>query len=207
MCYILFIHAVEKPFLSLNLGFTNIKELQVTKRIVTYVGIVLMQIIFHRILEQHYPYPATEADYMRSLVNATEVNDCDYTHLFVLHQFMLESKKLQVGGALLPELLEFYKWIHTHLSHLVTYEKAQKITIGNVIDLTAKRYSQKLHDHLANLFKDVTSKNKLFYVAHISSSNVATCVLHVVMSCNSMSTSHSLTCLSNQNSTPSMEFS
>ena len=112
-------------------------------------------------LEHHYPLLATENDYMRSLVDATEANDCSYTHLFALRQFTLEQKRLQVGGALLPDLIEFYKWIHTQLSHLVTYQRAKQITIGNVISLTAKRYSQQLCDHLTKLFKRVTSKNKI----------------------------------------------
>ena len=102
---------------------------------------------------------------MKSVVDATEANDCSYTQLFALRQFTLEQKRLQVGGALLPDLVEFYKWIHTQLSHLVTYQRAKQISIGNVISLTAKRYSQQLCDHLNKLFKRIISKNKLFYVA------------------------------------------
>ena len=101
---------------------------------------------------------------MKSLVDATEANDCSYTHLFALRQFTLKQKRLQVGGALLQDLVEFYKWIHTHLSHLVTYERARQISIGNVISLTAKRYSQKLCDYLSKLFERIISKNKLLYV-------------------------------------------
>ena len=95
---------------------------------------------------------------MKSLVGAIEANDCSYTHLFALHQFTLEQKKLQVGGALLPDLVEFYTWIHTQLSHLVTYQRAKQITIGNIISLTAKRYSQELCDHLTNLFRRIICK-------------------------------------------------
>ena len=98
---------------------------------------------------------------MKSLVDATEANDCSYVHLFALHQFTLEQKRLQVGGALLPDLVEFYKWIHTQLTHLVTYQRAKQISIGNVISLAAKRYSQELCDHLTNLFKRIISKSKL----------------------------------------------
>lgn len=118
----------------------------------------------YRTLEQHYPHPATENDYMKSLVNATEDNNCSYTHLFALNLFTLEQKKLQVGGALLPDLMEFYKWIHTQLSHLMTYERAKQITIGQVINLTAKRYSSEICDHLTSLFKRINSKNKLIYI-------------------------------------------
>ena len=65
---------------------------------------------------------------------------------------------LQLGGALLPDLVELYQWLHTHLSHLVTYERATKISIGNVISLTAKRYSQKVCTNLTNLFERMISK-------------------------------------------------
>ena len=131
-------------------------------------------------LELHYPLPATENDYMRSLVDATEANDCSYTHLFALHQFTLEQKRLQVGGALLPDLVEFYKWIHTQLSHLVTYQRAKQITIGNVISLTAKRYSQQLCDHLTKLFKRVTSKTNIcLFNSHCFSMRIANALCYI----------------------------
>ena len=92
---------------------------------------------------------------MKSLVAAREAHDLDDAHLFALHLFTLEYERLQLGGALLPDLVEFYQWIHTHLSYLVTYEKAQQITIGKVISLSAKRYSQELCEHLTDLFKKI----------------------------------------------------
>lgn len=115
-------------------------------------------------LERRYPHPVTKNDYMRSLVNAIEAEECSCTYLFTLHQFTLEQKRLQLGGTLLPDLLELYKWIHTQLSHLVTYERAKQITMGKIIELTAKRYSQELCDHLTNLFKRIISKNKFYVV-------------------------------------------
>ena len=114
-------------------------------------------------LEQHYPHPATENNCIRSLVEAIEAKELSCTYLFTLHQFILEQKRLHLGGPLLPDLLELYKWIHTQLSHLVTYERAKQITIGKIIELTAKRYSQELCDHLTNLFKRIISKNNFMY--------------------------------------------
>jgi len=111
--------------------------------------------LLSRTLNQQYPHLATETDYMKSLVAAREAHNLDDTHLFALHLFTFEYERLQVGGALLPDLVEIYQWIHTHLSHLVTYEKAQQITIGKIISLSAKRYSQELCEHLTNLFKRI----------------------------------------------------
>jgi len=92
--------------------------------------------------------------YIRNL----EHHKLDGAKLAVLHHFTLEYKRLELGGVLLPDLVEFYQWIHTHLSHLVTYERAQEITIGDVIALSAQRYPPKVHAHLASLFQNVISK-------------------------------------------------
>jgi len=95
---------------------------------------------------------------MKCLVAAREDYNLNPTYLFVLHRFTLEHERLQVGGALLPDLIEFYQWIHTHLSHLVTYELSGDITIGNLIKLSAKRYSQDICDHLTHLFDRIIGK-------------------------------------------------
>ena len=121
---------------------------------------------YYRILEQHYPHPATENDYIKSLVDAIEAKNCNHTHLFVLHQFTLKKQMLHLGGALLPDLVEFYQWIHTHMSHLVTYEKAKEMNIGKVISLSAKRYSQEVGDKLKSLFDRIISKNNGLYSTH-----------------------------------------
>jgi len=92
---------------------------------------------------------------MKSLVAARDLND---EHLFVLHRFTLEHDRLQLGGALLPDLVEFYQWIHTRLSHLVTYERAQEITIGDVIKLSAKWFAPKFHKHFTSLYHSFISK-------------------------------------------------
>ena len=87
---------------------------------------------------------------MKALVAAREnrVND---SYVFALYHFTIRYKRMQLGGVLLPDLVEFYQWIHTHLSHLVTFDRAQKITIGQVISLSAKRYSHAVCTHLTQL--------------------------------------------------------
>lgn len=102
---------------------------------------------------------------MKSLNDDREANNCDPTHLFVLHHFTQEWRMLQIGGVLLPDLVEFYQWIHTELSHLVTYQKAEQISIGTIIKNSARRYSQKYSEHLTELFKRVKRKGDL-YVQH-----------------------------------------
>ena len=123
---------------------------------------MFIQMLSCRALDQQYPHLVTENDYMKDLIMAREAQNLNDSHLFPLHLFSLENERLQLGGALLPDLVEFYLWIHTHLSHLVTYEKAQQITIGKVISLSAKRYSQKLCEHLTDLFKRIIGTYYLF---------------------------------------------
>ena len=43
-----------------------------------------------------------------------------------------------MGGRLLPILIELYQWLHTFLAHLVTRERAYKLTIWQVIQLANK---------------------------------------------------------------------
>jgi len=105
-----------------------------------------------RMLDQYFPHKITEAEYMKGLVTAKENAEND-SYAFALHCFTLGYKRLQLGGALLPDLVEFYLWIHTHLSHLVTYERAQQITIGNIITLSAKRYPEEVCAHLKQLLE------------------------------------------------------
>ena len=112
---------------------------------------------------------------MKSLNDDREANNCNPTHLFVLHQFTQERRILQIGGALLPDLVEFYQWIHTELSHLVTYQKAEQISIGTIIKNSARRHSQEYSEHLTELFKRVKRKGDL-YVQHVSGNKPSSCI-------------------------------
>ena len=60
---------------------------------------------------------------------------------------------LNVQGLLLPDLVEFYQWLHTALAHTVTYERATTLPIGRVINLAAMRYPREMGDHLVALYE------------------------------------------------------
>ena len=64
----------------------------------------------------------------------------------------MEWQCLQAGGALLPDLVELYKWLHTNLAHTVTREQAYSITIGRIIALAEKRMDKK---YIRNLYDRV----------------------------------------------------
>ena len=73
---------------------------------------------------------------------------------------------LQLGGALLPDLVEFYQWLHIHLSYLVRYERATEMSIGNVISLSAKRYPEEICTNLANLIERIICKNDSYTLSY-----------------------------------------
>jgi len=134
------------------------------RKFALYICSMLCVWFYSRTLNQQYPHLASENEYMKSLVAAREIHNLNDEHLFILHRFTLEHDRLQLGGALLPDLVEFYQWIHTHLSHLVTYKRAQEITIGDVIKLSAKRYPPKLYEHLSSLYQNFSSKLQLLFM-------------------------------------------
>lgn len=68
-----------------------------------------------------------------------EFKQCD---LFLLKQFMLNYDRFEVGEYLLPDIVEFYQWLHKHLAHIVTIEKATELPIHGVVNLAAKRMSK-----------------------------------------------------------------
>ena len=63
--------------------------------------------------------------------------DC---HLFVLYQFTLRRPALNIGAELLPSLIEFYNWIHTHLAHKVTVEIAKQTATKRILISVLKQF-------------------------------------------------------------------
>ena len=59
---------------------------------------------------------------------------------YVLSKFALVYPRLKAGGALLPDLIEFYQWIHTELAYLVTYNYAQNHDLEEVITKADQKY-------------------------------------------------------------------
>ena len=52
--------------------------------------------------------------------------------LRLLSHFATEWRRLQAGGALLPDLLEFYLWIHTSLGGLVKGQSAAAAAAASI---------------------------------------------------------------------------
>ena len=73
----------------------------------------------------------------------------------MLTQFVLERPQLQAGGRLLPDLVEFYLWLHTQLAYIVSYDKATELKIGQVVERAVERYSKDFGTHVKVLYERV----------------------------------------------------
>ena len=74
---------------------------------------------------------------MLASVNLSDVTKNPH---YVLSKFALVYPRLKAGGALLPDLIEFYWWIHTELSYLVTYNYAKNHGLEEVITKADQRF-------------------------------------------------------------------
>ena len=109
-----------------------------------------------RRLEVQYPHFPTEQEFTHSILSVGDLQQhSEGGKLCLLAKFSMEWCRLQCGGMLLPDLVEFYQWLHTNLSHLITYEQASKLTIGHVIKLAKQNSSKDYGSHLWDLYKRV----------------------------------------------------
>jgi len=86
------------------------------------------------------------------MLASANVSDVKHNRFYVLSRFALTYPRLKAGGALLPDLIEFYQWIHTKLAYQVTKEYAQKNGFEEVITEADQKYEG--HD-LFNLYERV----------------------------------------------------
>ena len=103
-------------------------------------------------MELHYPYYPSEKDFTHSVLSSSDIAR---DNIALLSRFSLQWQRLQAGGELLPDLVEFYQWLHTDLAHVVSYETACKVKIKSVIDRAVRKYSTDMGEHLHQLFTRV----------------------------------------------------
>eukprot|EP00118_Oscarella_pearsei_P023946 m.294339 g.294339 ORF g.294339 m.294339 type:complete len:5643 (+) comp40744_c0_seq7:98-17026(+) len=106
-----------------------------------------------------YPTDASPKDFMHSLEYLEGAGRTAMAEeLRVLIKFFTEKQRLRVGGLLLPDLIEFYQWLHGELSHLITFDQAFKLTIGHVVSKLTDRYSKKYATYVQRLYARVKEK-------------------------------------------------
>jgi hypothetical protein len=100
-----------------------------------------------------YPEEPTYRDFLHSLEHIQGAGHLDLSQqLSVLCKFVREKQLLRIGGLLLPDLVEFYLWLHQQLSHLITMEQAVCLTIGDVVERITNRYSKSYSEYIQRLF-------------------------------------------------------
>ena len=103
----------------------------------------LLLIIIHcftsRQLAQFYPsFPSME-EFSQTLMSLKSIGNIE-NPCYIISQFTLEYPRLKAGGALLPDLIKLYWWIHTELAYRVTREYAEKHSIEEILTRLDKKY-------------------------------------------------------------------
>ena len=120
---------------------------------------MIVKILFsHSQLDEMCPILVTVEDFLLQLFSSTSLNDTSCP-LYVLYQFVLRRPKLNAGGTLLPELVQFYTWLHNELSYIVTLDFAKTVTVGGILETYLKRRSTEEKESVLGLFKAVASKS------------------------------------------------
>ena len=105
----------------------------------TVQTIVPSELLPCSVMETHVPHFPTEEEFSQSMLASVNATDMKNLH-YVLFKFALAYPRLKAGGALLPDLIEFYQWIHTELAYLVTYNYAQNHGLEEVITKADQKY-------------------------------------------------------------------
>ena len=67
----------------------------------------------------------------------------------------MQRAQLEAGGHLLPDLVEFYLWLHNQLAYVVSKDKAAELKVGQVIDKAVARYTTDLAKRVKDLYERV----------------------------------------------------
>ena len=73
----------------------------------------------------------------------------------ILHRFINERKRFRICSILLPNLLKFYKLLHTNLSYLITRKEAEEKTIDEIIIYLNKKCKPLLNVEIRELYERV----------------------------------------------------
>ena len=112
-----------------------------------------------RHLEEHYPHFPSKQELTHYVLSSGDLQQHSEGgrrgKLRFLTKFALDQPQLQKGGAILPDLVELYQWLHTHYIHLLTPKQARSITIGQVIKLAEKNLSKEFGKKIRSLYDRV----------------------------------------------------
>lgn len=121
-----------------------------------------------RALEVSYPYHFINEQDLRHITEDHTISE----RYPVLTHFAKNLTKLQAGGALLPDLIEFYIWIHKDLKGTVSVEEAKVKSLGDIV----KEFGDKHH---CNLYHDLKGEIANTSLAVLLSYSFSVCVSRV----------------------------
>ena len=93
----------------------------------------------------------------------------------ILHRFISERKRLRICSILLPNLLKFYKLLHTNLSYLITRKEAEEKTIDEVIIYLNKKCKSLLNVEIKELYERVLYFYRIYVKASSGLIGCGTC--------------------------------
>ena len=73
----------------------------------------------------------------------------------VLVKLLNSYPRLQAGSTLLPSLIEFYQWIITDLSHVLTQKDSLEMGICTAVKFASEKYSKAVENRYTKLFESV----------------------------------------------------
>ena len=121
----------------------------------------MISTLHFRRLEMYYPHFPSEQEFCHAILSAGDAEKySEGGKLRLLIRFAMEWQLLKVGGDLLPDLVKLYRWLHMNIAHLITYDHASSLSIGEVIKRVKK--NKEMGEHLQRLYEQVKLNFELY---------------------------------------------
>ncbi len=107
-------------------------------------------------MEELFPAIPSKEDLIHSILTQGKLDQISKGGKYhCILRLTLELNQLQIGGELLPDLIELYKWLHSDLSQRITRHTATNTTISDVLQKAIKHSSEDAGDHLKKLYENI----------------------------------------------------
>ena len=108
----------------------------------------------------HYPMVVQPSYFLQHVLSLShnELQSSENKH-YCLYQFLLRRPELNAGIRLLPPLVEFYRWVHSHLSFLVNREQSTQLSIGKTLERFLDKNYQGFKNQLMSKFLQLIGKS------------------------------------------------
>ena len=123
----------------------------------------LCLLIHCRHLENHCPVFADEKSFMTFILTSTNFRDSS-SSFYVLYQFLLMRPILDAGIRILPNLVDFYQWIHTQFPQYLTRKQTESTTVNNLlaVEVSDVGYSPEIRTERTEQFQRICGNQKCY---------------------------------------------